>query len=155
MNEWAENGEGSWLDDELAAQGLRDKRLVSRLRRLLDRFSSAPGQPVPAACGDWAATKAAYRFFDNPRVTEHGVLAGHFAATQARACDAKGPILVLQDTTEFHYKRDAPEKNWLYQDHQRRQLQGWTAECAHLVRDADALKPGCHHRRGASGFVGS
>jgi hypothetical protein len=110
MNEWAENGEGSWLDDELAAQGLRDKRLVSRLRRLLDRFSSAPGQPVPAACGDWAATKAAYRFFDNPRVTEHGVLAGHFAATQARACDAKGPILVLQDTTEFHYKRDAPEK---------------------------------------------
>ena len=24
-------------------------------------MSAAPGQPVPAACGDWAATKAAYQ----------------------------------------------------------------------------------------------
>src|SRR5208282_4892434 len=110
MNEWAEAGEGSWLDDELAAQGLRDKRLVARLRRLLDRFSSAPGKPVPAACGDWAATKAAYRFFDNPRVTEHGVLAGHFAATAARVAATEGPILILQDTTEFIYSRARPGK---------------------------------------------
>jgi hypothetical protein len=53
---------------------------------LLEQFSAAPGKPIPAACGDWAATKAAYRFFDNPRVTEHGILAGHFAATAARVC---------------------------------------------------------------------
>nr|WP_244603074.1 transposase [Mesorhizobium delmotii] len=39
---------------------------------------------MPAALGDRAAAKAAYRFFDNPRVTEHSVLAGHFAATAAR-----------------------------------------------------------------------
>ncbi|WP_292703279.1 transposase DNA-binding-containing protein [Mesorhizobium sp.] len=32
-------------------------------------MSAAPGKPIPAACGDWAAAKAAYRFFDNPRVT--------------------------------------------------------------------------------------
>ncbi|WP_271605475.1 IS4/Tn5 family transposase DNA-binding protein [Bradyrhizobium sp. CCBAU 11434] len=41
-------------------------------------MSAAPGQPVPAACGDWATTKAAYRFFDNPRVTEHGMLGWPF-----------------------------------------------------------------------------
>ncbi len=111
MGDWAEAGEASWLDDELAAQGLRDKRLASRLRRLLDRFSSAPGKPVPAACGDWAATKAAYRFFDNPRVAEHAVLAGHFAATQARFDGAPGPILILQDTTEFNFKRALPRKS--------------------------------------------
>jgi len=110
MSDWAEVGEASWLDDELAAQGLRDKRLTSRLRRLLDRFSSAPGKPIPAACADWAATKAAYRFFDNPRVTEHAVLAGHFAATRTRFDGAPGPILLLQDTTEFNFKRNAPEK---------------------------------------------
>ncbi|MER8615022.1 transposase DNA-binding-containing protein [Mesorhizobium sp. M1216] len=28
-------------------------------------MSVAPGKPIPAACGDWAAAKAAYRFFDN------------------------------------------------------------------------------------------
>jgi hypothetical protein len=66
-----------WLDDEIVSAGLPDKRLARRLRRLLDQMSAAPGQLVPAACGDWAATKAAYRFFGNPRVTEHGVLVGH------------------------------------------------------------------------------
>lgn len=65
---------------------------------------------MPAACGDWAATKAAYRFFDNPRVTEHGVLAGHFAATAARCTASEGPILILQDTTEFIYGRTNPGK---------------------------------------------
>ncbi|WP_352830162.1 transposase DNA-binding-containing protein [Mesorhizobium sp. M0159] len=73
-------------------------------------MSAAPGKPIPAACGDWAAAKAAYRFFDNPRVTEHSVLAGHFAATAARVAASEGPILILQDTTEFIYSRAQPGK---------------------------------------------
>lgn len=40
------------------------------------------------------------------RVTEHSVLAGHFAATAA----SEGPILILQDTTEFIYSRAQPGK---------------------------------------------
>src|SRR5918998_28208 len=93
MSGGAMAGEAGWQDDERACASLPDKRLERRLRRLLDQLSSAPGQPVPAACGDWAATKAAYRFFDNPRVTEHGVLAGHFAATAARiAVFVKGVV---------------------------------------------------------------
>ena len=103
-------GDAGWQDAELTCAGLPDKRLGRRLRRLLDQMSSAPGQPVPAACGDWAATKAAYRFFDNPRVTEHGVLAGHFAATAARCAASEDPILILQDTTEFIYGRARPER---------------------------------------------
>jgi hypothetical protein len=103
-------GETGCLDAELVGASLPDQRLARRLRRLLDQLSSAPGQPVPAACGDWAATKAAYRFFDNPRVTEHGVLAGHFAATAARCSAREGPILLLQDTTEFIYSRAKPGK---------------------------------------------
>lgn len=99
-----------WHDEEVLKDALPDKRLEKRLRRLFDQFSTAPGQPVPAACGDWAATKAAYRFFDNPRVTDHGVLAGHFAATGARCAASEGPILVLQDTTEFIYNRAQPGK---------------------------------------------
>ncbi|MER8530022.1 hypothetical protein [Mesorhizobium sp. M1272] len=39
-------------------------------------------------------------------MTEHGVLAGHFAATAA----SEGPILILQDTTEFIYGRAQPGK---------------------------------------------
>ncbi|WP_366511060.1 transposase DNA-binding-containing protein [Mesorhizobium sp.] len=26
---------------------------------MLDQLSAAPGKPIPAACGDWAAAKAA------------------------------------------------------------------------------------------------
>ncbi|WP_245343914.1 IS4/Tn5 family transposase DNA-binding protein [Bradyrhizobium japonicum] len=97
-----------WYDDEVVSVGLPDKRLARRFCRLLDQMSAAPGQPVPAACGDWARTKAAYRFFDNPRVTENGMLAGHFAATARRCAASEGPILILQDTTEFIYSRAQP-----------------------------------------------
>jgi hypothetical protein len=107
------NGGGSrpgWYDEEISAESLSDKRLARRLGHLLDQLAGAPGKPVPAACGDWAATKAAYRFFDNPRVTEHGILAGHFAATASRVAAIEGTILILQDTTEFTYNRAQPGK---------------------------------------------
>jgi hypothetical protein len=110
MNAGAMAGEPGWEDGECVGPCLPDRRLERRLRRLLDQLSASPGQPVPMACGDWAATKAAYRFFDNPRVTEHGVLAGHFAATAARVAASEGPILILQDTTEFIYSRARPGK---------------------------------------------
>ncbi|GDX39490.1 hypothetical protein LBMAG20_17050 [Methylocystaceae bacterium] len=84
MHTQSERDHAGWQDAEAAAASIPNKRLQRRLRRLLEQLSSAPGKPVPAACGDWAATKAAYRFFDNPRVTEHGVLSGHFAATASR-----------------------------------------------------------------------
>ncbi|MER8461139.1 hypothetical protein NKH24_34960 [Mesorhizobium sp. M1300] len=99
------SSEAAWQEEELSAAALPDKRLARRLQRLLDQMSAAPDKPILAACGDWAAAKAAYRFFDNPRVTEHSVLAGHFAATAARVAANEGPILILQDTTEFIYSR--------------------------------------------------
>lgn len=67
------------------------------------------GQSIPQACQDWANTKAAYRFFSNGRVNEHAILKGHFEATQSRVASADGPILILQDTTEFAYQRNKPE----------------------------------------------
>ena len=67
------------------------------------------GQTLPAACQDWASTKAAYRFFSNPRVDESVILAGHFAATRSRIAATKGPVLILHDTTEFSYRRDNPQ----------------------------------------------
>lgn len=110
MRDKTSGSEAAWQDEEFSAAALPDKRLARRLRRLLDQMSAAPGKPIPAACGDWAAAKAAYRFFDNPRLTEHSVLAGHFAATATRIAASEGPILLLQDTTEFTYSRAQPGK---------------------------------------------
>ena len=99
----------SWLDEELAGSTFADARLGQRLRRLLEQLGGAIGASLPLACQDWAATKAAYRFFDNDRVSEAQILAGHFAATASRVAAIEGPILILHDTTEFSYHRVRPE----------------------------------------------
>src|SRR5262245_46336593 len=97
-----------WVERELDGGLFPDQRLKARLGKLLSDLGQRIGDTVPTACQDWAATKAAYRFFDNPRVDEGVILAGHFAAT-ARAAATEGPVLVLHDTTEFSFKRNTPE----------------------------------------------
>jgi hypothetical protein len=54
-----------------------------------------------------ANTKAAYRFLSNERVSEEALLAGHFQSTRERCLAEPGPVLVLHDTTEFSFKREA------------------------------------------------
>jgi len=98
-----------WVEREIEGCEFPDQRLKTRFGKLLGQLGEKIGAALPAACQDWAATKAAYRFFDNPRVDESIILAGHFAATKARMAAAKGPILILHDTTEFSFQRDRPE----------------------------------------------
>jgi hypothetical protein len=98
---WEDKG---WIDRELDGAYFQDVRLGQRLRTLLGLMSNGLGQTIPLACQDWANTKAAYRFFSNPRITEEEILSGHFASTQARAAAIQEPWLVLHDTTEFSYQ---------------------------------------------------
>ncbi|WP_220792462.1 IS4 family transposase [Gluconacetobacter diazotrophicus] len=95
----------AWIDHELAGSSLGDSRLDKRLRSVIAALSGKTGATLPFACQDWAATKAAYRFFSNDRVEEAAILAGHFDATRERFDAAQGTILVLQDTTEFTFQR--------------------------------------------------
>ena len=88
---------------------LADERLSKRLRKLLAQIGSAMEQSIPLVCQDWANTKAAYRFFSNERVSEADILAGHFQSTHDRAAASEGPVLVLHDTTEFTFQREASE----------------------------------------------
>jgi hypothetical protein len=98
-----------WVEQELDGCAFPDQRLKARLAKLLGDLGRRIGGTIPAACQDWAATKAAYRFFGNPRVEEGVILAGHFAATTARFAVTTGTILVLHDTTEFSFTRDTPD----------------------------------------------
>ena len=101
-----DGGAQDWLDRELAGSSFGDERLAKRLRKLVELMGNAIGSTVPLACQDWANTKAAYRFFSNDRVSEAEILAGHFEATRNRFAATEGPILVLQDTTEFTFQRE-------------------------------------------------
>ncbi|SAK84056.1 Transposase for transposon Tn5 [Caballeronia catudaia] len=99
----------SWLDPEIAGSEFKDVRLRKRFGMVLEQLWKGMGQTIPLACQDWANTKAAYRFMDNDRVSEHDILSGHFRATAQRFSMTDGPILVLQDTTTFSYERERPE----------------------------------------------
>lgn len=100
-----QEGADAWADGEIDIGAFGDKRLGDRLFKLLTKLGAAVGAPLPMACQDWANTKAAYRFLSNGAVSEGAILAGHFEATRARVTAIEGPVLVLQDTTEFSYQR--------------------------------------------------
>ncbi|MBW8848442.1 MAG: IS4 family transposase [Burkholderiales bacterium] len=100
---------GAWVAGEVAGCQFHDARLGKRLGSLLHQLGGSIGGTIPLACQDWANTKAAYRFLSNDDVDEQAILAGHFQATRDRAQASAGPLLILQDTTEFSFKRDKPE----------------------------------------------
>jgi hypothetical protein len=96
-----------WIDREIADCTFNDVRHGKRFRKLLQQLSDGVGGSIPWTCQDWANTKAAYRFFSNDRVSEEEILAGHFQSTRERFAAHREPVLILHDTTEFVYHRDA------------------------------------------------
>ncbi|GAB2208963.1 IS4 family transposase [Roseibium sp. ROS1] len=99
-----------WVDTETSGCDLGDARLNRRLGSMLAALAERPGKSLPTSFQDWSNTKAAYRFFANGNVNEDKILEGHFSASRQRFQATTGPILILQDTTEFSFTRTAPEK---------------------------------------------
>lgn len=99
-----------WVDRETVDGTFKDERLGRRFKMLLADIGGSIGESLPFACQDWASTKAAYRFLSNDRVDEADILSGHFQATAKRFGTSDGTVLVLQDTTEFSFKRERPEQ---------------------------------------------
>ena len=93
-----------WAKEEVAAVDLGDERLDARLVTLLSALGSRPNLSIPAACGGRAEMEAAYRFFDNDKVTFENVLAPHIGCTIARLA-AQEVALLVQDTTEIDLTR--------------------------------------------------
>ena len=52
-----------WVDRELDGVEFPDQRLKTRLAKILGDLGRKIGETLPTACQDWAATKAAYRFW--------------------------------------------------------------------------------------------
>lgn len=81
---------------------LGDPRRKQRAIRLIERLSAQPTASVPQACGDWADTLGAYRFFDNDKVSWEGILRPHIECSVARMA-AHPVVLCIQDTTELNF----------------------------------------------------
>jgi hypothetical protein len=91
-----------WVRREFGGAKLGDRRLADRLLHLAGAFFAHPQANIPQACGSVAAAKAAYRFFDNKRVTMDALLEPHHQATIDRI-RRESLVLVAQDTSSLNY----------------------------------------------------
>ena len=93
-----------WAMEEVAIADLGDERLNARFGILLSALGNRPNLSIPAACGGRAEMEAAYRFFDNDKVTFAKVLEPHIARTLERVAEQK-VVLMVQDSSEIELIR--------------------------------------------------
>jgi hypothetical protein len=91
-----------WAIEEFSGAHLPDQRLVKRFVQIGADFARAPAASLPQASGSWQAAKAAYRFFDNERVSAQLLLEPHQVQT-GRRMGAHATVLVVQDTTGLNF----------------------------------------------------
>lgn len=92
----------AWTDEEFSKVSFQDKRLKTRCQKIAGDLEQQPNGPINQACEDWTATKAAYRFFDNPKVRPDKILAPHSQQTVKRM-RSHALVLAIQDTTFLNY----------------------------------------------------
>ena len=91
-----------WARQEFAEAALPDQRHHKRLHMIATAFAQKPTAPIPQACGNWAETKAAYRFFENEAIPPEAIRQPHHQATWQRV--RQHPlILAVQDTMALNY----------------------------------------------------
>ncbi len=92
----------SWAMEELATLSLGDERLNKRAQKILSQLSHNPTDSIPVACQGAAETKAAYRFFDNEKVSSEKIQETHFDSMLARI-EKQPVVLIPQDTTVLNF----------------------------------------------------
>ena len=97
-----------WVIEETKTVDLEDKRLNDRFGIILDQLAGQPTLSIPAACGGYAETMAAYRFFDNEKVDFEKVLGPHQDATAKRMAD-QSLVILVSDSTEMDLTRPQPQ----------------------------------------------
>lgn len=92
----------NWAAEEFATVELGDKRLNNRLVKLAGQLAAKPTLSIPAACGGWGDTAAAYRMLDNERCDWREIIEAHGRCTLQRMTGLP-VVLCLHDTTELDF----------------------------------------------------
>lgn len=95
-----------WAQEEFAFADLGEPRLNKRVVKIATHLAANPGGTLPQAFADWAELKAAYRFFDNPRVDFPKVVQPHLERTRL-ACREPGECLIIEDTSVLDFSNHA------------------------------------------------
>ncbi|MEO8972239.1 MAG: IS4 family transposase [Ktedonobacteraceae bacterium] len=92
-----------WAQEEVGQAHLGHAARTKRLVQLVQELAAHPAESVPQACQEWAATKGAYRFWDNAHVEAAAIRQAQSESTLAR-CQGQELILAIQDTTDVDYR---------------------------------------------------
>jgi hypothetical protein len=101
--------DGSWVRDELLSADFNELRLNKRFKIIANELSQQPSLPINQASTDWAAAKAAYRFFQNQKVDHEKIIHPHILNTALRAHGHKR-IVVVQDSSSLDFSRHKKTK---------------------------------------------
>jgi hypothetical protein len=93
-----------WAAQVAAATPLPDRRLNTRLERLLTDLASKPLDAFPQAAANWHQAKATYRFLSNDRFAWQDLLAG-WQVTTTRALPGQQLVYVAHDSATFSSSR--------------------------------------------------
>lgn len=94
----------SWIEAELLSADFDELRLNKRFKILANQLSKQPSLSINQASSDWAAAKAAYRFFENPKVDYEKIIAPHVLNTSLRA-KSHNRIIVVQDSSSLDFSK--------------------------------------------------
>lgn len=107
-----------WATVELQQANLGDVRRNKRLVRIVEDLASQPASSVPQACGNIAATSAAYDFWNSPYFQPEDIRNAHIASTIERIKE-HSVILAIQDTTNIDLTDHPATKGLGYLDHRK------------------------------------
>ncbi len=91
-----------WAESEFALARLGDQRRTQRLMKIATNLAQSPGGTLPQAFPEWSELKAAYRFFNQPKITFEEIQRPHWQRTRA-VCQQPGQYLLIEDTSELDY----------------------------------------------------
>jgi hypothetical protein len=99
----------AWTERELQSVDFGDLRINRRYLQIAELFDLKPEASIPNKCDEWSITKAAYRFFDNKKVTPLKMIEPHIEET-VRRVERKSIVLAIQDTSFFNYNSRSKAK---------------------------------------------
>jgi len=129
---------GGWLAnvvDEFSRAKLPDKRLVPRLRSVMEMLQARVNRSFPEAMTSARHLKAFYRLVSNPRVNHLEVFRAHAETTAERVREAPEPLILHDTTTTKPSRATADEVGQINT--------GAPGFFAHVSLAVDSVEEGC------------
>jgi len=134
----------SWVLSEFNGISFGDKRLNNRFIGVTCDSLENPSARINVASEDWAAAKAAYRFFDNPNVTKEEIFRCHRENTKSRMSEYR-TVLAIHDSSYLDFSNHTKLKGKGPIGTRNQNLTGYVMHST-LMASTDALPLGLFYQ---------